>query len=72
MRLEQLGRRLIPHLERVAAVDPDAGAVGQDDGEAGGAGEAGEPGEALRVRWDVLALVLVGAGDEEASQTQTR
>ncbi len=56
------------HLQGVAAIDEDRRAVGQDHGEAGRAGEAGEPGEALRPERHVLALVLVGARNDEAAE----
>ena len=72
MGLEQRHRGLVTDLEGVAAVDPEAGPVGEDDGEPGRAREAGEPGEALGVGRDVLALVLVGPGHDEAGETLTR
>ena len=72
MGLEQRHRGLVTDLEGVAAVDPEARPVGEDDGEPGRAREAGEPGEALGVGGDVLALVLVGPGHDEAGETLTR
>ena len=53
------------HLQPVAAVDEDDGPVAGDGGEPGRAGEAGQPGQPLVARRDVLALVGVGARDEE-------
>ena len=47
---EEAGVDLILHLQPVAAVDEDAGAVAGDDRHAGRAGEAGEPGEPLVAR----------------------
>ena len=55
-------------LDRVAAVDEDRRFVGQHDRRAGRAGESGEPGEALRRGRQVLALVLVGMGHDEAGE----
>jgi hypothetical protein len=66
--LEQLGRRLVAHLERVAAVHPDRGPLGEDDRQPGRSAEAGQPAEPLGVRRDVLALVLVRPRDQEAGE----
>ena len=57
---------LIAHLQRVASVDEDGGAVGKHDCEARRAGEACEPCKALGVRGHVFVLVFVGARNDEA------
>ena len=57
---------LVAHLQRVAAVDEDDGAVGKDDRHAGRAGEAGQPVQPLGAGGDIFALMLVGARHDEA------
>src|SRR5262249_5072037 len=60
---------LVAHLQRVAAVDEDRGAVGEHDRNRGRAGEPGEPGEPL-FRWrQVFVLMAVGARRHEAGET---
>ena len=59
-------------LQGVAAVAEHGGPIGQHDGEPGRAGEAGEPGEPLRPERHVLALVLVGARNDEAVEAASR
>src|SRR5690606_9314770 len=59
-------------LEPVAAVDEDHGAISGHGGETRRSGEAGEPGEPLVAGGDVLALMGVGAGDEEGIDTGRR
>lgn len=68
-RRDDLGVGLLGRLDGVAAVDDQRGLVGQHDGVAGRAGEAGQPGQAGHMRRDILALVLVGARDDEAVET---
>ena len=67
------GERLRVHmgggLQRVAAIDEQRGGVRQDDRGARRPGEPGEPGQALGGGRQVLALVLVGMGDDEAGET---
>src|SRR3546814_13474135 len=64
--LEKRWVDLLDDLQGVAAVDEDGGFLQQDAGKAGRALEAGEPGQPLGCGRDVLALVLVAAGDQEA------
>ena len=63
--LERLAVDLFGGLHGVAAVGEDRGLVEQHDGGAGGAGEARQIGEPVGARGHVLALILVGAGDDE-------
>src|SRR3546814_17322788 len=65
-RREKRGVDLLDDLQGVAAVDEDGGFLQQDAGKAGRALEAGEPGQPLGCGRDVLALVLVAAGYQEA------
>src|SRR3546814_12158944 len=64
--LEKRWVDLLDDLQGVAAVDEDGGFLQQDAGKAGRALEAGEPGQPLGCGRDVLALVLVAAGYQEA------
>ncbi len=59
---------LLAHLDGVAAIDEDRRLAGQDDREAGRAAEAGDPGQPFGPGRDILALMLVGAGHDEAGQ----
>ena len=63
---EQRRVDLIAHLQHVAAVDEDHGAVGQHDRGAGRAGEAGEPGEPFLGGRHIFVLMAVGARHDEA------
>ena len=65
-RLEGAGVDLVADLQGVAAVDEDRRGVLQHHGQAGGAGEAGEPFQPLGAGRHVLALMLVGTGDQKA------
>ena len=65
---EDVGVDLIAHLQRIAPVDEDHGAVGEHDRDAGRTGEAGEPGEALFRRRQIFVLIAVGARDDEAGE----
>jgi len=56
-------------LEGVAAIDEYGGLVAQHDRHAGGAGEAGQPGEAHGRRRQILALMVVGMGNDKAGET---
>ncbi len=59
---------LIAHLDRVAAIDEDRCAIGQDNGRAGRTAEPGQPGQPLGIAADIFAHVLVGDRDNEAIQ----
>ena len=59
---------LVAHLQRVAPVDKDEGAVAQHDGDTGRTAEAGQPFQPRRAVGDVFALMLVGARHDEAVQ----
>src|SRR5262249_50843283 len=65
---KNVGVDLVAHLQEIAAIDEDRGAVGEHDCRAGRAGEAGEPSEPL-FRWrQVFVLETVGARHDEAVQ----
>ena len=57
------------HLQGVAAIGVDPCLIRQDEHESVGAGEARQPGNALRIRWQILALMLVRAWNQEPIQT---
>ncbi len=63
---EQARRELLLHLQRVAAVDENDGAVEKDEGGAGRAGEARRPGETLVAGGQVFVLILVVVRDVDA------
>ncbi len=63
---EQRHVDLVAHLQQIAAVDEDDGAVGQYDGGAGRAREAGEPDEPFLGRRHIFVLMAVGARHDEA------
>ena len=68
---ERLGRErtdvdLLADLHGVAPVDEDRRRLPQDQGDPRRAGEAGEPGEPLGAGRHIFALMLVGAGHDEA------
>jgi hypothetical protein len=60
---------LLAHLQGVAAVDKDGGAVTHDHTGPGAAGEAAGPGQAVIGGGQVLVLMLVLVRHEEAVQT---
>ncbi len=53
------------HLQRVAAVDKDEGAIAQHDSHSGRAAEAGQPAQPCRAVRNIFALMLVGTGHQE-------
>ncbi len=63
---------LLGSLQRVAAVDEQHRAVGQDGGEAGRAGEAGQPGQPFVRRRHIFVLMAVGARNDEAGEIAAR
>ncbi len=63
---EQFGVGLVAGLERIAAVDEQRRAFGEDDGSAGRSGESGEPGEPLFARRQIFVLVAIRVGHHEA------
>src|ERR1700730_9042087 len=63
---EQLGVGLVAGLERIAAVDEQTPALGEDDGSPGRSGESGEPGKPLFARRQIFILVAIRVGHHEA------
>ncbi len=57
---------LFARLQRVAAIDDDAGLVPKHDRRPGRTGESGEPGKTLGILRHIFALMLVSARHDEA------
>ena len=64
--LERRRVKLCGGLQHVAAVGEQRRLVGQHDGQPGTAGKPGQPSQTLGPRRDILAEMLIGAGDEKA------
>ncbi len=72
--MQELPKRIVdfaPHLQHVAAIGEDRGALGQHDGEAGTSREPGQPGQPFRGGRHILAEMLVRPGHEKAVDAQT-
>src|SRR5262249_33981031 len=63
---EQFGVRLVARLKRIAAVDEQHRALGENDGGAGRSRETGAAGEPLLVRRQIFILMAISVGHYEA------
>ncbi|MCY1173611.1 hypothetical protein D9M73_137770 [compost metagenome] len=59
-------RHLLAHLQRIAAIGEDRGAVGQHHRAAGRALKAGQPGQALGIGPDIFGHIFIGQRHDEA------
>ena len=66
---DEIGVRLGRRLQRIAAIDEEAGLVRADQGQAGGTGKAGDPGQARFAGGDRLAAMGIGAGNQKPLNT---
>ena len=69
---EQRSVDLLAHLQCIASIDEQCGAIHQHDRDAGGAGKAGEPGQPLLRGRHVFVLMPIGARHDEAREPAPR
>lgn len=67
--LEEFVIDLLAHLQRVAAIDEDDGAIVENNGGAGRSGKAGDPHQPFGVIGDVFVLVFIVMRDKKAVET---